>query len=181
MRLLSIFLFTLTLLNSSVIGQTESKNVNLAKRATNLACIIPGSGHIYNNKNKPEQTNSRVWWKLPIIYGGLGASGYFTYFNLNEFKLIRSERLSRQNNPPSYLLQYSDSQLKYLQEDYRRLRDISIISFFGVYLLQIIDANVEGHLFQFDTDDKLSLSFKPNVTGINNEISFNELSLKWKF
>ena len=68
-----------------------------------------------------------------------------------------------------------------MQEDYRRLRDISLISFFGVYLLQVIDANVEAHLFQFDTDDKLSLTLKQNVIGIKNEISFNELSLKWKF
>jgi len=180
MKLLSIFLFLLFTLNASI-AQVESKEIKPTKRATNLACIIPGSGHIYNNKFKPEKVRSRVWWKLPIIYGGLGASGYFTYFNLNEYKSIRNERLSRQNNPPSYLIQYSDSQLKYLQEDYRRLRDISVISFFGVYLLQVIDANVEAHLFQFDTDDKLSLTLKPNAIGINNEISFNELSLKWKF
>lgn len=180
MRLLFIFLFIFFTINSSI-GQVEIKEIKPPKRATNLACIIPGSGHVYNNKFKPDKVRSRVWWKLPIIYGGLGASGYFTYFNLNEYKSIRNERLSRQNNPPSYLIQYSDSQLKYLQEDYRRLRDISVISFFGVYLLQVIDANVEAHLFQFDTDDKLSLTLKPNVFGINNEISFNELSIKWKF
>lgn len=180
MRLLFIFLFIFFTINSSI-GQVEIKEIKPPKRATNLACIIPGSGHVYNNKFKPDKVRSRIWWKLPIIYGGLGASGYFTYFNLNEYKSIRNERLSRQNNPPSYLIQYSDSQLKYLQEDYRRLRDISVISFFGVYLLQVIDANVEAHLFQFDTDDKLSLTLKPNVFGINNEISFNELSIKWKF
>lgn len=180
MRLLSILLFIFFTINASI-GQVEIKEIKPPKRATNLACIIPGSGHVYNNKFKPDKVRSRIWWKLPIIYGGLGASGYFTYFNLNEYKSIRNERLSRQNNPPSYLIQYSDSQLKYLQEDYRRLRDISVISFFGVYLLQVIDANVEAHLFQFDTDDKLSLTLKPNVFGINNEISFNELSIKWKF
>ena len=44
-----------------------------------------------------------------------------------------------------------------MQEEYRRLRDISVISFLGFYLLQVIDANVEANLFLFDTDDKLSL------------------------
>ncbi len=180
MRHLPIFFFTLIILNSSY-GQVENKEINFAKKATNLACIIPGSGHVYNNKNKPENVYSRVWWKLPIIYGGLGASGYLTYFNINEYNLIRNERLSRQNNPSSYLIQYSDSQLKYLQEDYRRLRDISIISFIGIYMLQIIDANVEAHLFQFDTDDKLSFDFKPNFTGIYNDITYNQLTIKWTF
>ena len=180
MRFLSTFFLIVFVFNFSL-AQDDVKVVNPAKKATNLACILPGSGHLYNNQNRPENTHSRVWWKLPIIYGGLAASGYFTYFNQNEFKLIRNERLSRLSNPPSYLFQYSDSQLKYLQEDYRRFRDISIISFFGVYLLQVIDANVEAHIFQFDTDDKLSLDFKPNHTGINNQVLYNELTLKWKF
>ena len=180
MRLL-LFLLISFCIQSLCIGQIEKIDINPTKKATNLACIIPGSGHVYNNKNKPENINSRLWWKLPIIYGGLASTGYLTYFNINEFRLIRNERLSRLNNPRSYLIQYSDTQLKYLQEDYRRYRDISIIAFFGVYLLQIIDANVEAHIFQFDTDDKLSLDFKTNYSGISNQILVSEMSLKWKF
>ena len=181
MRIL-LFILIFISLDNDFFGQAVIKDVNLSKKATHLACIIPGSGHIFNNKNKPQDIHSRVWWKLPIIYGGLATSGYLTYYNINEFKLIRTERLSRENNnPANYLIQYSNDQLKYLQEDFRRYRDISIISFIGVYLLQIIDANVESHIFQFDTDDKLSFNFKTNSTGMNNEILVSEVSLKLKF
>ena len=103
MRFLSTFFLIVFVFNFSL-AQDDVKVVNPAKKATNLACIIPGSGHLYNNQNRPENTHSRVWWKLPIIYGGLAASGYFTYFNQNEFKLIRNERLSRLSNPPSALI-----------------------------------------------------------------------------
>lgn len=180
MRLL-LFLIISFFIQIASIGQVEEKIKSHSKNATNLACIFPGSGHLYNNKNKPENLHSRLWWKLPIIYGGLASSAYLTYFNNNEFRLIRNERLSRLNNPASYLIQYSDTQLKYLQEDYRRYRDISIIAFLGVYFLQVIDANVESNIFQFDTDDKLSLDFKTNYTGISNQIHVSELSLKFIF
>ena len=128
------------------------------KKSTVMSALIPGAGQIHNTKIKPDHVRSRLWWKIPVIYGGITTTGYFIYFNQNEFKNIRSERLNRQNGAaPNIYAFYSSSQLKILQEEYRRLRDISIISFLGFYLLQVIDANVEANLFLFDTDDNLSL------------------------
>lgn len=128
------------------------------KRSTVLSALIPSAGQIHNTKIKPDHIRSRLWWKIPVIYGGISTTGYFIYFNQNEFKNIRTERLDRQNGiAPNLYAFYSSSQLKILQEEYRRLRDISVISFLGFYLLQIIDANVEANLFLFDTDDNLSL------------------------
>ena len=66
-------------------------------RSTILSSIIPGSGQIHNNKIKPVNLNTRLWWKLPIIYGGLGTASYLIQFNHQEFKTIKDERLSRQN------------------------------------------------------------------------------------
>ena len=128
------------------------------KRSTVLSALIPSAGQIHNTKIKPDHIRSRLWWKIPVIYGGISTTGYFIYFNQNEFKNIRTERLDRQNGiAPNLYAFYSSSQLKILQEEYRRLRDVSVISFLGFYLLQIIDANVEANLFLFDTDDNLSL------------------------
>ena len=128
------------------------------KKSTILSALIPSAGQIHNTKIKPDHVRSRLWWKIPVIYGGISTTGYFIYFNQNEFKNIRTERLNRQNGTaPNLYAFYSASQLKILQEEYRRLRDVSVISFLGFYLLQIIDANVEANLFLFDTDDNLSL------------------------
>lgn len=158
------------------------------KRSTVLSALIPSAGQIHNTKIKPDHIRSRLWWKIPVIYGGISTTGYFIYFNQNEFKNIRTERLDRQNGiAPNLYAFYSSSQLKILQEEYRRLRDISVISFLGFYLLQIIDANVEANLFLFDTDDNLSLkmdlknyigtpqTFLPSLTftyTFNNKKSF---------
>ena len=158
------------------------------KRSTVLSALIPSVGQIHNTKIKPDHIRSRLWWKIPVIYGGISTTGYFIYFNQNEFKNIRTERLDRQNGiAPNLYAFYSSSQLKILQEEYRRLRDVSVISFLGFYLLQIIDANVEANLFLFDTDDNLSLKmdlknytatpqpFLPSLTftyRFNNKISF---------
>ena len=158
------------------------------KRSTVLSALIPSAGQIHNTKIKPDHIRSRLWWKIPVIYGGISTTGYFIYFNQNEFKNIRTERLDRQNGiAPNLYAFYSSSQLKILQEEYRRLRDVSVISFLGFYLLQIIDANVEANLFLFDTDDNLSLkmdlknyigtpqTFLPSLTftyTFNNKKSF---------
>ena len=158
------------------------------KRSTILSALIPSAGQIHNTKIKPDHVRSRLWWKIPVIYGGISTTGYFIYFNQNEFKNIRTERLNRQNGiAPNLYAFYSSSQLKILQEEYRRLRDVSVISFLGFYLLQIIDANVEANLFLFDTDDNLSLkmdlinyngtpqTFLPSLTftyTFNNKKSF---------
>ena len=158
------------------------------KKSTVLSALIPSAGQINNTKIKPDHVRSRLWWKIPVIYGGISTTGYFIYFNQNEFKNIRTERLNRQNGiAPNLYAFYSSSQLKILQEEYRRLRDISVISFLGFYLLQIIDANVEANLFLFDTDDNLSLkmdlksyngtpqTFLPSLTftyTFNNKKSF---------
>ena len=158
------------------------------KKSTVLSALIPSAGQIHNTKIKPDHVRSRLWWKMPVIYGGISTTGYFIYFNQNEFKNIRTERLNRQNGiAPNLYTFYSSSQLKILQEEYRRLRDISVISFLGFYLLQIIDANVEANLFLFDTNDNLSLkmdlknyigtpqTFLPSLTftyTFNNKKSF---------
>ena len=67
------------------------------KRSTVLSALIPSAGQIHNTKIKPDHIRSRLWWKIPVIYGGISTTGYFIYFNQNEFKNIRTERLNRQN------------------------------------------------------------------------------------
>ena len=152
------------------------------KRSTVLSSLIPAGGQVHNNLIKPNHIKSRIWWKVPVIYGGMATAAYYIYFNQNEFSAIRSERLDRQNGAtPSLYPYYSSSQLKIIQEQYRRYRDISVISLLGVYLLQVIDANVEANLFLFDTDDNLSMQFIVLPTFTNTTSFSPALTLNYRF
>ena len=68
-----------------------------------------------------------------------------------------------------------------MQEEYRRLRDISVISFLGFYLLQVIDANVEANLFLFDTDDNLSLKMDIKNYNGTSQLFIPSLTLTFRF
>lgn len=66
------------------------------------------------------------------------------------------------------------------QRFYQRNRDLSVIVIAAFYILNIVDANVDAHLIQFNVDDDLSLS--PNIQ--QNEIDYKHsigLSLNYKF
>ena len=103
-----------------------------------LSSLVPGAGQVHNNNIRPLEIRNKLWWKLPIIYGGIGAACFQININNQEFKNVKNERISRLNgNPPVNFTSYSSEQLKLIQE-YRRLRDLSIISFLGVYLIQIM-------------------------------------------
>lgn len=177
--------FTLLIFLVSANAQVNIDSIDkekFIKRSTVLSSLIPAGGQVHNNLIKPNHIKSRIWWKVPVIYGGMATAAYYIYFNQNEFSAIRSERLDRQNGAtPSLYPYYSSSQLKIIQEQYRRYRDISVISLLGVYLLQVIDANVEANLFLFDTDDNLSMQFSVLPTFTNTTSFSPALTLNYRF
>ena len=177
--------FTLLIFLVSAKAQVNIDSIDkekFVKRSTVLSSLIPAGGQVHNNLIKPNHIKSRIWWKVPVIYGGIATAAYYIYFNQNEFSAIRSERLDRQNGAtPSLYPYYSSSQLKIIQEQYRRYRDISVISLLGVYLLQVIDANVEANLFLFDTDDNLSMQFIVLPTFTNTTSFSPALTLNYRF
>ena len=60
---------------------------------------------------------------------------------------------------------YSASDLENGTYLFRRNRDLSYLSLVGIYLLQIIDANVDAHMRFFDSSEDLSLKFIPPYFG----------------
>lgn len=144
--------------------QYRLDSIHKPKIALIASAIIPSAGQIYNQIYKLNRQKNNLWWKLPIIYGGIGTSAYFVVTNHNFYKSFKNERIARLDDlyvstTYSYL---SDSQLKVYQNQYERWRNLSVIASLGVYLLQVIDANVEGHLMHFDTSDDLSFHLQPN-------------------
>lgn len=140
-------------------------------RAAFLSSIFPGLGQAYNKK----------YWKMPIVYGGLGTGIYLYVVNDKLYNQFRDEYKSRlAGNSKINLTQYSDNTLIVGQRTYRRNRDLSLLFCIGMYALTIVDANVDAHLKQFNVNDNLSLA--PEI--IINPVDFKRnagLSMKLKF
>ena len=139
-----------------------------------LSVIFPGLGQAYNKK----------YWKLPIIYVALGGLGYSIVANNKQYYTYHNALLGRANgigvNDP--FPQYSNDNLVTLKRYYRRFRDLSILGAGLIYVLQIIDANVDGHLTNFDVDN-ISFNISPyNSFGKDlSKRNYNGLSLTMHF
>lgn len=138
------------------------------KKATLMSAIIPGSGQIYNKK----------YWKVPILYAGLASLGYSFNFNQTRYVQYRNAYKVRLLNGPGTLGKYptySDNDLNTFQRAYHRYRDLTVIGATLLYILNVIDASVDAHLYDFKIDDdNLSFHLQPAFIPVAN--SFNQYS-----
>lgn len=153
--------FICTLISLSISSQKIQKEKS-PKKAAIYSAVIPGAGQIYTKK----------YWKVPIIYGGLVTSAYFINDNNNQYKEYREAALLSYETGEDQL-GYTYSELITLKDHYKRNREISYFSFVGVYILNIIDASVNAHLFHFDVSDDISLNIRPYSTFSNTGVSFS--------
>ena len=153
--------FICTLISLSISSQKIQKDKS-PKKAAIYSAIIPGAGQIYTKK----------YWKVPIIYGGLVASAYFINDNNNQYNEYRDAALLSYETGEDQL-GYTYSELIILKDHYKRNREISYFSFVGVYILNIVDASVNAHLFNFDVSDDISLNIRPYSTFSNTGVSFS--------
>lgn len=132
-----------------------------AGKATIFSILVPGLGQIYNNE----------WWKLPIYLGGMGFA-YHLYLD-NKTNYLRFQRIYREATDPDvqYTGPITADQALYYRNVYRRYRDYSLLAVFGVYLLQIIDANVFSYMHNFDVDDDIALKVSPTVIVPENQFA----------
>ncbi|MGG7036999.1 MAG: DUF5683 domain-containing protein [Flavobacterium sp.] len=121
-------------------------------KAAFYSAVLPGLGQAYNKR----------YWKIPIVYAAIGTSLYFYVDNNKKYHDYRDAYKNR-------LAGHEDDQYPYLNNDqlvsaqkfYQRNRDLSMILTVGFYILNIVDANVDAHLLQFNVNDKLS--FTPEI------------------
>lgn len=150
--------------------------------AWKLSMVLPGLGQIYNGQ----------WWKVPILYGGIAGAIYgFTWNSAryNEYKNAFSDYVGYVNQVvpegqsrvkvngerwkkvyPSDVLSFDASRqewfttsLKNKKDSYKRDRDLTIILMAGIYALNMIDALVSAHFYDFDISDDLSMGLRPSV------------------
>jgi hypothetical protein len=168
--------------------QVDTIQPHSPKKATLYSAILPGLGQAYNKK----------YWKIPLIYAGFGTIGYFIGWNngfYSTYKQAYSDLTDTDPNTNSYqdieASQYYDLEnptdslnfrtgLSKQSEYYRRNRDLLIISMIGFYGLNIIDASVDAHLFDFDISEDLTLNWQPAVRTFENQLVYG-INCTFKF
>lgn len=124
-----------------------------ARKASIMSACLPGLGQVYNKK----------YWKVPVIYAALGGLGYWGITNQTQLKFYSNNLSAENDEDPSTLNTsgYNTDQLITQKRYYRKYRDIAVIAGILVYLINIVDANVDAHLKTFDVSDDLSVQLKP--------------------
>ena len=177
-----IVLLVVLCFNYSVSAQTENdsittslEDVNVIKgdfkkrkkidplrpaKAAFYSALLPGLGQAYNKK----------YWKIPIVYAAIGTGVYFYVTNNNQYNRYRDAYKRRlagytddefygtnTDGTPLSTPRISNDGLIRAQRTLRRNKELSLLITFGLYALNIIEANVNAHLLQFNVDENLSL------------------------
>lgn len=166
-------------------------------KATIYAMVCPGLGQIYNKQ----------YWKLPILYGGIGLAIYGVTWNNKAYIKYRdayydlSNYIDSLSVDPSYpypedpawekikirgtdwqtLFEQRPSSMTRYQSimynkrrSFKRNRDLCYLALAGVYVLNILDACVFAHFYEFSINEDLTLKWQPNV-------SFNQKTGKGRY
>ena len=183
---LFICLATLAQSNKDELNETVSQNKKNTSRALDplrpakaafYSAVLPGLGQAYNKK----------FWKIPIVYGAIGTGLYFYLDNNKLYKQYRNaykRRLAGFTDDEFYgpgdTPFLSDEALIRAQRTLKRNKELSMLVTVGLYVLNIIEANVDAHLLQYNLDENLAL--KPFIDFNNpNYTTQICLSLNIKF
>lgn len=139
------------------VGKSDGENYPVEMRSPRKAvlysAVLPGLGQAYNKK----------YWKIPILYGGFALTGYYLRDNLRNIDFYRNAIIADINgdvNSPDYTGLPRDFLDRSL-EQYLQWRDLSYIAFGIIYILNMVDASVDAHLFYFDVSEDISMNIKP--------------------
>ena len=151
---------------TSVFSQTKTEVPLIAKdtlkskdidpltpaKAAFYSAILPGLGQAYNKK----------YWKIPIVYGAIGVSMYYYIDSNQKYNLYRDAYKRRlEGYTDDEFSYYDNNRLISAQKFYQRNRDLSALFVVGFYVLNIVDANVDAALIQFNVNENLSV--RPDV------------------
>ncbi len=157
----------LLLMTFAVCTSVFAKNDSIAepkkhspKKATIYSAVLPGLGQAYNKK----------YWKIPIVYAGIGTIAYFTYINNDSYKDYRAAFdyktgtiTEADEEIISIASRYSQENLITIRDYYRRNVELSWIIMAVWYGLNVIDACVDAHFFEYDISDDLTLKMEPMI------------------
>ncbi len=138
------------------------------------SAVLPGLGQFYNKK----------YWKIPIVWGAVGTGIGIAIWNDNQYKRYRNAFVAELNGLPhefSNINGIDKTVLGNAQDRSKRQRDYAIGITGLIYILNIVDAVVDAHLYEGRHDPDLALT--PAV--INDRFSNYEskagLALTFRF
>ncbi|GIV26366.1 MAG: hypothetical protein KatS3mg027_0180 [Bacteroidia bacterium] len=174
--LFSLFLLSYTLIaqESSIFTKKKKSfftNWSEPKKASVMSAVLPGLGQLYNKK----------YWKIPVIYG-LGGLLTYNVIQQNKNYVYYKSELINVINGGTNAEGYSAQQLTLLKNQSKKWRDLSIAGVVAVYVLNILDANVDAHLKHFDVSDNLTFVVFPSYYWINDKpIGIIDCSISIRF
>ena len=149
------------------VNAKKTEAIHSPRRATIYSAVLPGLGQIYNRK----------YWKVPLVYGGFATLGFFINLNNTEYVKYRqaySDIIDSDPNTNSYIKLFIDprnledanrsqsiEKLRRAKDYWRRNRDLVVIGTAVFYAINIIDASVDAHFFNFDISDDLTINWAP--------------------
>lgn len=148
-------------------------------KAAFYSAILPGLGQAYTGK----------YWKIPIVYTALGTGIGIALWNQNNYNELRDAYRNRLlgintdryyiDNDEDGIVDISNEDLANAFEGYQKQKEIAILVTVGLYVLNIIDANVTAHLQQFNLNKELT--FEPKVDfDHQNKLNYG-MSLNYNF
>jgi len=134
-------------------------------KAAFYSAVLPGLGQVFNKQ----------YWKVPVIYAGLGAGVAIYSYNHKEYNRFRDAYKRRILGLPDTdvkFINFTDTHLIEAQRFHKKNRDLALLGTALFYILNIVEANVSAHLAQFNVNEDLTLnpsfyqdefSYKPKV------------------
>ena len=178
-KLIYILFFTFLFGNCTLFSQTKKDDLIVTKdttakvkskkteinplapaKAAFFSAIVPGLGQAYNKK----------YWKIPLVYGALGTAIYSYSTSNTKYHQFRDAYKNRLEGKPDDLAFLDQGRLISGQKFYQRNRDLSVFFMVAIYIFNIVDANVDAHLLQFNVNDNLSL--RPDLQ--QNDINYQK-------
>lgn len=153
---------------------TKKYNPNIAIRRS---AILPGWGQITNKK----------YWKLPLVYGGLGITVGVFFHNIKQYNESKQAYIlatdgnasnDYQIKQPYYSVKDQPERIRTFRNQVRQNVDYTVLFFLVFWGLNVADAAVDAHLKTFDVSDDLGLQLKPgyspmaNTNGVSLVLSF---------
>jgi len=126
------------------------------KKAAMLSLALPGAGQVYNGR----------WWKVPLMYAGIGAVIYGIEFNQDRFQRFRVAlelKLDGQEHEFSGTNFDNTNFLRAQRDQYDKNVQLLYIGSVIGYAIIAIDAYVDAHLMNFDISEDLSLQVLPGL------------------